>query len=187
MSYYRTTNATYGSFYNEKKPSPSSSYKPYNQNYNNYETEKIQKKEEIKVQKKGEISLKNFIVNSLTGLQNLGNTCYINTCLQNLIHCNAFIEKFLLILESNKISAPISNSFYNLLAQITDNSQFEQKDFINPNNFINIFYEIHNNFERYQEHDTQEFCRYLLQDLNSELNEIKIPSSYKKELPKTRK
>ena len=46
MSYYRTTNATYGSFYNEKKPSlsPSSSYKPYNQNYNNYETEKIQKK-----------------------------------------------------------------------------------------------------------------------------------------------
>ena len=187
MSYYRTTNATYGSFYNEKKPSPSSSYKPYNQNYNNYETEKIQKKEEIKVKKKGEISLKNFIVNSLTGLQNLGNTCYINTCLQNLIHCNAFIEKFLLILESNKISAPISNSFYNLLAQITDNSQFEQKDFINPNNFINIFYEIHNNFERYQEHDTQEFCRYLLQDLNSELNEIKIPSSYKKELPKKNK
>ena len=60
MSYYRTTNATYGSFYNEKKPSPSSSYKPYNQNYNNYETEKIQKKEEIKVQKKRRNIFKKF-------------------------------------------------------------------------------------------------------------------------------
>ena len=49
------------------------------------------------------------ISSSLTGLQNLGNTCYINTCLQNLIHSTPFISKFLEI--SNKIFEKIPVQF----------------------------------------------------------------------------
>ena len=132
------------------------------------------------------IPLMQYIDSSLTGIQNLGNTCYINTCLQNLIHCPKFINGFLNVAKGQNNSTPIANSFYYLLAQITENNRIEKNESINPLIFVDTFRSIHKNFEEFKEHDTQEFCRYLLQDLNSELNEVNIPSSYKKELPKNK-
>ncbi len=199
MSFY-TTNSTYGNFYQKKNEEKR--LKGINDGQNKHmellksHKETIRKHEErIKsFNEKGneisnelnqkEIPLKKYIVPSLTGLQNLGNTCYINTCLQNLFHCDLFIEKFLDAFKYYNNSTPISNEFYNLLTLLTDNDRFEHKDFINPINFVDIFRQLHNSFEGYQQHDTQEFCRFLLQDLNKELNEIKNPSSYRKELPK---
>ena len=41
------------------------------------------------------------IIISKIGLYNLGNTCYMNTCLQNLIHCKFFIKKLVKIYSNN--------------------------------------------------------------------------------------
>ena len=130
--------------------------------------------------------LEDTILNSLTGFQNLGNTCYINTCLQNLIHNKKFINKFLSVFKEQSNSTPISNSFYYLLTQISENNTYEKNDSINPLIFVDTFKKLHKNFEGFQEHDTQEFCRYLLQDLNNELNQVQYPSSYKKEMAKNK-
>ena len=130
--------------------------------------------------------LEDTILNSLTGFQNLGNTCYINTCLQNLIHNKKFINKFLNVFKEQSNSTPISNSFYYLLTQISENNTYEKNDSINPLIFVDTFKKLHKNFEGFQEHDTQEFCRYLLQDLNNELNQVQYPSSYKKEMAKNK-
>jgi ubiquitin C-terminal hydrolase len=135
---------------------------------------------------KNSIPLEDTILNSLTGFQNLGNTCYINTCLQNLIHNKKFINKFLSVFKEQSNSTPISNSFYYLLTQISENNTYEKNDSINPLIFVDTFKKLHKNFEGFQEHDTQEFCRYLLQDLNNELNQVQYPSSYKKEMAKNK-
>ena len=132
------------------------------------------------------IPLEDTILNSLTGFQNLGNTCYINTCLQNLIHNKKFINKFLSVFKEQSNSTPISNSFYYLLTQISENNTYDKNDSINPLIFVDTFKKLHKNFEGFQEHDTQEFCRYLLQDLNNELNQVQYPSSYKKEIAKNK-
>ena len=44
------------------------------------------------------------IITSRIGLYNLGNTCYMNTCLQNLIHCKFFIKKLVKINQRQKIN-----------------------------------------------------------------------------------
>ena len=190
MSSYYTTNSTYGSFYSEKKRkiqedrnkeiSKKEISNKYDNTYANIEYNKYTSKISMKKE-----SLIESISTSLNGLNNLGNTCYINTCLQNLIHCETFIKKFLNEINTinslkNSKTYPISNSFYELLLQMYETN----KDYINPINFVNTFINIHNNFKKYQENDTQEFCRYLLQDFNYELNIIESPSNYKKELPK---
>jgi ubiquitin C-terminal hydrolase len=76
--------------------------------------------------------------------------------------------------------SPISDAFYELLMQIYENNN--QIDYIDPNIFVEKITSLHRHFYGNQQHDTQEFCRFLLQDFNCELNEVENPSSYRKEI-----
>jgi ubiquitin C-terminal hydrolase len=76
--------------------------------------------------------------------------------------------------------SPISDAFYELLIQIYENNN--QIDYIDPNIFVEKITSLHTHFYRNQQHDAQEFCRFLLQDFNCELNEVENPSSYRKEI-----
>ena len=106
----------------------------------------------------------------------------MNSCLQILIHLPQFIYKFIdnapEFFEKSTKPTPISNMFYELLSNISNN----QITSFSPSNFKDSFTSIHQEFFGNLEHDTQEFCRFLLQDFNRELNRISTPSSYKKEL-----
>ena len=208
MSSFSTTNSTYGSFYydiqnkvkqdQEKQKrlsnqSQKNEYGPQNPENirNNYHSTNNIPRAKTPNNLLRDSSIVGNISSSLTGLQNLGNTCYINTCLQNLIHCTPFISRFLEIsnkmFEKNIRPSPISDAFYELLILLDDNNHNEQNDYINPCNFVDKFCSLHNQFYGNHEHDTQEFCRFLLQDFNCELNEVVSPSSYKTQLPKGNK
>ena len=208
MSRFSTTNSTYGSFYldiqNKVKEDQEKQKRQSNQSYNypqkNYQNNNYHNtKNDIQniprartpINLLKDSSIVGNISCSLTGLQNLGNTCYINTCLQNLIHCTPFISRFLEIsntmFQKNIRPCPISDAFYELLIQIYDNNHNEQNDYINPCNFVDKLTSIHSHFYGNQEHDTQELCRFLLQDFNCELNEVINPSSYKTQMPKGNK
>jgi len=115
------------------------------------------------------------IITSEIGFRNLGNTCFMNTCLQNLIHTEYFIQ--MLFSKSNLISdkTPISQKFTELCKEFISTSSSA----ISPDDFKREFGYKHRMFSGYRQQDTQEFCRFLLEDMNSELNEVKHPAPYK--------
>ena len=109
------------------------------------------------------------------GINNLGNTCFINACLQILIHCQLFIYK--LIKNSKLINekTPITSNFLSICKMMMET----EEQSIDISNFKNLLALNHKLFEGYLQNDSQEFCRILLEDLSRELSEVKIKSIYR--------
>jgi ubiquitin C-terminal hydrolase len=116
------------------------------------------------------------IISSKIGLKNLGDTCYMNVCLQNLIHSRCFIRKLLLKRSLiNEQRTPITNEFLKLCEKMS----IPGTSSIEPSDFRYIFCKKHKEFGKFAQFDTIEFCRYLLEDISSELNEIKERTPYR--------
>ena len=115
------------------------------------------------------------IITSKVGLRNLGNTCFMNTCLQNLIHTEFFIKE--LFSKKHLISSqtPISQNFYEICKELISPTE----RVFSPRDFKFEFGLKHSMFSGYGQHDTQEFCRILLEDMNKELNIVKKTPPYK--------
>ena len=125
-----------------------------------------------------ESDFKNIIYTDI-GIINLGNTCYINSCLQVLIHCPNFINKFFEKFKTiKKEEAPISKNFYDICYAIVDTLNTQEK-YIDISNFKNEFGKKHPIYGGYNPNDSQEFCRIFLEDLSLELNEVKTKAIYR--------
>jgi ubiquitin C-terminal hydrolase len=119
--------------------------------------------------------------NGLSGLLNLGNTCYINTILQCLSHTNLFTNeilndnKYLKIIEQN-----INNNNFKLL-QKKENSLFinyyiiikllwNNCSIINPSNFCSLIFKLSNDLKRHQQGDAGEFFDFIINRIDEELS-----------------
>lgn len=114
------------------------------------------------------------ITHNKRGFHNIGNTCYMNTCLQNLIHSTPFIHKLLTTYPHIKGNKPITTKFHSLCLSQTKNISF-------PKDFLSAFSKNHFIYTGYSQHDTQEFCRLLLEDISDELN-VSTNKKYYKEI-----
>ena len=138
------------------------------------------------------ISSKNeifHITNSLIGLNNLGSTCYMNSALQNIIHCKKFLEKLILYKNNNlsNNSNSITSSFLNLCYSLIQKKYSIEQSYMShtyslssfsPSSFKNAFCLKHIDYITGQ-HDSIEFLRTLLDDISKEININKNISAYK--------
>ena len=117
------------------------------------------------------------ILNSKIGFPNLGNSCFMNTCLQNLIHSDYFIKILFSKLNLVSKNTPITYHFIKLCLELIKNNDTKTK-IISPRDFKETFSNKHSEFKGPRQQDVQEFCRIFLEDINQELNEIKEKPSY---------
>ncbi|KAK0404363.1 hypothetical protein QR680_017423 [Steinernema hermaphroditum] len=109
----------------------------------------------------------------LTGLCNLGNTCYMNAALQALSNCPPFCNFFrnylfehLYVNEANRTRLPIATGLSELIRSMWS---AEHKQFIAPNVLLSRIRQQCVQFRGWSQQDSQEFIRCFLDLLHNEL------------------
>ena len=112
----------------------------------------------------------------LVGLQNLGNTCFMNTSLQCVSNCYELTQYFLKDLYKKDINQdnPIGTGgvLAKAYANFLKNVWYGESGIFSPWNFKKAISTFQSMFSGYQQHDTQEFLNYLLDGLHEDLNRV---------------
>lgn len=109
----------------------------------------------------------------LVGLQNIGNTCYMNAALQALSNVppltQFFLECGLLVNCIQKDRKPgLSLSYLNLVSEMWNK---KTRGYVVPHGILYWIRTVHPMFRGYHQHDTQEFLRCFMDQLHEELKE----------------
>lgn len=127
----------------------------------------------------------------LVGLNNLGNTCYMNSALQCLVHIPELNSYFLYHFFENELNKenPLGNkgkvalSFGSLITSLFDNRYYGNQSSFSPKEFKYTIGHFNSLFADYRQQDSQEFIAYLLDGLHEDLNRVlKKPYVEKPEL-----
>lgn len=112
------------------------------------------------------------------GLSNLGNTCYMNSALQCLVHLPEINYYFFFDLYEKELNRtnPLGNkgevavAFSNLLHKLFDSTS--SSSYVTPREFKYTLGRYSSMFHGYQQQDSQEFLSWLLDALHEDLNRI---------------
>ncbi|KAK6456038.1 peptidase C19, ubiquitin C-terminal hydrolase 2 [Scheffersomyces xylosifermentans] len=124
------------------------------------------------------------------GLSNLGNTCYMNSALQCLLHVPEVNYYFLYNIFKKELNfdnplgnhGDVANSFGNLLKLAFDTTSNRDSS-VSPREFKSTIGRYSSMFSGYLQQDSQEFLSWLLDALHEDLNRIqKKPYCEKPEL-----
>uniref|UniRef100_A0A4W4FMS0 Ubiquitin carboxyl-terminal hydrolase n=1 Tax=Electrophorus electricus TaxID=8005 RepID=A0A4W4FMS0_ELEEL len=109
----------------------------------------------------------------LTGLKNIGNTCYMNAALQALSNCPPLSQFFLDcggLVRTDKKPA-LCKSYQKLIADLWHKNR---PAFVVPTNLFQGIKTVNPMFRGYSQQDSQEFLRCLMDQLHEELKETLV-------------
>ncbi|XP_063063863.1 ubiquitin carboxyl-terminal hydrolase 21 [Engraulis encrasicolus] len=105
------------------------------------------------------------------GLRNIGNTCFLNAVVQCLSHTRGLrdycLTKAYLQEKHSKQEPVLMNAFTHVLSGLWD---VQGQDCVNPGRFYSAFKDAVPYFSGYSQQDAQEFLRFLLDRLHTEIN-----------------
>uniref|UniRef100_A0A672I420 Ubiquitin carboxyl-terminal hydrolase n=1 Tax=Salarias fasciatus TaxID=181472 RepID=A0A672I420_SALFA len=128
------------------------------------------------VRHRRELTTRGITAPSLTGLKNIGNTCYMNAALQALSNCPPLTQFFLEcggLVRTDKKPA-LCKSYQKL---VTDLWHKNRPSYVVPTNLFQGIKAINPMFRGYSQQDSQEFLRCLMDQLHEELKES-LPEPY---------
>lgn len=113
----------------------------------------------------------------LKGLDNLGNTCYMNAalqCLSNTQELTSYLLTTRWVQDINTVNSIGSRgellcAYAQLLRQLWDGSI---SDSLNPKVIKRIIGQESEQFEGYEQHDSQEFLSFMIDSLHEDLNKV---------------
>jgi len=112
----------------------------------------------------------------LVGLQNLGNTCFMNSALQCMSNCYELTQYFLKDYFKNQINYdnPIGTGgiLAKAYANFLKNVWYGDNNVFSPWNFKRAIATFQSMFSGYEQHDAQEFLNFLLDGLHEDLNKV---------------
>ncbi|ORY35841.1 hypothetical protein BCR39DRAFT_512474 [Naematelia encephala] len=124
-----------------------------------------------------EVRYWNDVVLGLTGLKNLGNTCYMNSTLQCLSATFPFTSFFLdgSYKKSINLYNPLGTkgNLANAFAELLKALWKEDYTFLSPVTFRKSITTFAHQFSGTDQHDSQEFLSFVLDGLHEDLNRIK--------------
>ena len=116
-------------------------------------------------------------VRGLVGLSNLGNTCFMNSCLQCLSHTIPLTEYFLESYYENEINKqnPLGTKgkLAKSYAKFIKHMWCESDSTFSPYNLKSAVSSVNHMFSGYAQHDSQEFFSFLVDGIHEDLNRIK--------------
>uniref|UniRef100_A0A7S3D5Z0 Ubiquitin carboxyl-terminal hydrolase n=1 Tax=Palpitomonas bilix TaxID=652834 RepID=A0A7S3D5Z0_9EUKA len=108
------------------------------------------------------------------GLQNFGNTCYCNSVLQALYHCNSFKERIIELhpLLEAKEERSLLRELCMLFFEMDSAATKGRKHYIAPRRFMHVLQEENEIFSGYMHQDAHEFFMFLLNHISDELKQL---------------
>ncbi|CAD8194982.1 unnamed protein product [Paramecium octaurelia] len=114
----------------------------------------------------------------LTGLRNLGNTCYMNSalqCLSNTIELSRYFLDNSFKFDINTQNAlGTKGEFASLFSYLLKRLWLDKQTTISPFQFKRLVGKLSPNFAGNAQHDAQEFITFTLDLLNEDLNRVKV-------------
>ncbi len=106
-----------------------------------------------------------------SGLRNVGNTCYMNSILQCLNSTKLFKEYILLKTYTKDVhqDGKLINTLHNLLSKM-----WSQSGAVDVSAFKDVFQRLAPQFAGYEQHDAQEFLRFLVDKLHADVNRVHV-------------
>ncbi|AET41431.1 putative ubiquitin-specific protease UBP12 Ecym_8140 [Eremothecium cymbalariae DBVPG len=151
-----------------------------------YDSETIDLAVELKPPAKNQHWASNYYIynqmtpsNGTVGLGNLGNTCYMNSALQCLVHIPEFKDYFLYNAYEKEINVdnPLGHKghiawAFGTLIQSLFGKRNNLISSYSPRHFKTTIGHLNSMFAGYQQQDSQEFLAFLLDGLHEDLNRI---------------